>query len=67
MRVDQSGADESAHLGIGFLTATASDDWALTLKLCDRASSSESAAKEAANALKQEFKCVGLEYRTGTY
>ena len=67
MGVGQSGADENAYLGIGFLIATASDDWALTLELCECASSSESAAKEAAKALKQEFKCVGLEYRTGTY
>jgi hypothetical protein len=52
----------NAHLPIGFLTATASDDWTLLLELCERASASETAAKEAAKALKQEFKCVSLEY-----
>jgi len=43
---------------IGYLTATASDDWTLFLELCERASSSENMAKEAARALKQELKCV---------
>jgi hypothetical protein len=32
------------------------------LELCERASVSESAAREAAKALKQEFKCVDLEF-----
>lgn len=58
MGTDQSGGDGSTYLGVGFLTATASDDWTLVLELCERASASESAAKEAAKALKQEFKCV---------
>ena len=56
MGADQSGVDTSTHLGIGFLVATASDDWSLLVELCDRTSASASAAREAANALKQEFK-----------
>lgn len=42
----------------GYLTATASEDWALVLEVCDRASASESNAKEAVKALRREFKCV---------
>ncbi|KAJ7074452.1 hypothetical protein C8F01DRAFT_1100537 [Mycena amicta] len=41
---------------IGFLTATASEDWTLVLDVCDHASSSETAAKEAVRALRREFK-----------
>ncbi|KAF8515729.1 hypothetical protein BU17DRAFT_93374 [Hysterangium stoloniferum] len=41
---------------IGFLTATASGDWALVLHVCERASSSESMAKDASKALRREFK-----------
>lgn len=41
---------------IGFLTAAAPDDWSLVLEVCDRASASESAAKEASKALRREFK-----------
>ncbi|KAI0082116.1 hypothetical protein K474DRAFT_1767913 [Panus rudis PR-1116 ss-1] len=41
---------------IGFLTATASEDWALVLEVCERASASEAAAKETAKALRREFK-----------
>ncbi|KAJ7233193.1 hypothetical protein C8J57DRAFT_1480377, partial [Mycena rebaudengoi] len=41
---------------IGFLTATASEDWTLVLDVCDQASSSESNAKEAVRALRREFK-----------
>ncbi|KAG8749434.1 hypothetical protein FRC14_001378, partial [Serendipita sp. 396] len=41
---------------IGFLTAAAPDDWNMVLEVCDRASASESAAKEAARALRREFK-----------
>lgn len=61
MGADQPGYDLDTHSGIGFLTATASDDWTLLLELCERASASEGAAKEAAKALKQEFKYVDLE------
>ncbi|KAF9256015.1 hypothetical protein L218DRAFT_966754 [Marasmius fiardii PR-910] len=41
---------------IGFLTATASEDWALVLDVCERASANEANAKEAIRALKKEFK-----------
>ncbi|KAK7055193.1 hypothetical protein R3P38DRAFT_2845741 [Favolaschia claudopus] len=41
---------------IGFLTATASEDWTLVLDVCDHASSSEANAKEAVRALRREFK-----------
>ena len=56
MGADQSGVDTSTHLGIGFLTATASNDWTHLLELCERASASESAVREAAIALRQEFR-----------
>ncbi|KAG7095922.1 hypothetical protein E1B28_006606 [Marasmius oreades] len=41
---------------IGFLTATASEDWGLVLDVCERASANEANAKEAIRALKKEFK-----------
>ncbi|KAJ6476219.1 hypothetical protein C8R45DRAFT_373471 [Mycena sanguinolenta] len=41
---------------IGFLTATASDDWTLILDVCDHASATEMNAKEAVRALRREFK-----------
>ncbi|KAK1219992.1 hypothetical protein PQX77_017264 [Marasmius sp. AFHP31] len=41
---------------IGFLTATSSEDWALVLDVCERASASDSNAKEAIRALRREFK-----------
>ncbi|CAK5271033.1 unnamed protein product [Mycena citricolor] len=41
---------------IGFLTATASEDWTLVLDVCEHASSSDAAAKEAVRALRREFK-----------
>ncbi|KAJ7145894.1 kinase-like domain-containing protein [Mycena epipterygia] len=41
---------------IGFLTATASEDWALVLDVCEHASANESNAKEAVRALRREFK-----------
>lgn len=40
----------------GKLTATASEDWTIVLELCERASANEAAAKEAARALRREFK-----------
>ena len=46
----------TAQLVLGFLTATASEDWTLVLDVCDHASSSENAAKEAVRALRREFK-----------
>ncbi|KAJ7656695.1 hypothetical protein B0H17DRAFT_359049 [Mycena rosella] len=41
---------------IGFLTATASEDWTLLLDVCDHASANESNAKEAVRALRRELK-----------
>ncbi|KIM38386.1 hypothetical protein M413DRAFT_245421 [Hebeloma cylindrosporum] len=41
---------------IGYLVALSSTDWSLLLQVCDRASASEASAKEAAQALKWEFK-----------
>lgn len=41
---------------IGYLTATQSEDWSLVLEVCERASASESSAREAARALRREFK-----------
>ncbi|KAL0061689.1 Rho guanine nucleotide exchange factor [Marasmius tenuissimus] len=41
---------------IGFLTATASEDWALILDVCERASTSEANAKAAILALRRQFK-----------
>jgi len=58
---DPSIADKCS-CGVGFLTATASDDWTLVLELCERASISESTAKGAANSLRQELKCVDSEF-----
>jgi hypothetical protein len=49
-------------VGVGYLTATASEDWSLVLEVCDRASASEASAKEAVKALRREFKCVALIY-----
>jgi len=42
----------------GYLTATASQDWALMLEVCERASATEANAKEAVRALRREFKSV---------
>ncbi|KAJ7490137.1 hypothetical protein B0H11DRAFT_2009616 [Mycena galericulata] len=41
---------------IGFLVATASNDWILILDVCQVASANEKNAKEAARALRREFK-----------
>ena len=41
------------------MTAAAPDDWNLVLEVCERASANESAAKEAARALRREFRYVG--------
>ncbi|KAF4568144.1 phosphatidylinositol-3,5-bisphosphate 5-phosphatase [Pleurotus pulmonarius] len=50
--------DEEGQLTrmIGFLTATASEDWNLALDVCERASANEASAKEAVRALRREFK-----------
>ncbi|EIN05886.1 hypothetical protein PUNSTDRAFT_91523 [Punctularia strigosozonata HHB-11173 SS5] len=41
---------------IGWLTATASEDWSLVLEVCERASSTPDNAREAIRALRKEFK-----------
>ncbi|KAF8130904.1 hypothetical protein K438DRAFT_1999190 [Mycena galopus ATCC 62051] len=41
---------------IGFLAATAFEDWTLVLDVCDHASATEANAKEAVRALRREFK-----------
>lgn len=48
--------DEELTKMIGYLTATGSEDWTLLLEVCDRASASESNAKEAVRAIRKEFR-----------
>ena len=48
----------SNFVALGYLTATSSEDWAVVLDVCERASATEANAKEAAKALRREFKCV---------
>jgi hypothetical protein len=45
---------------LGYLTATSSEDWAVVLEVCERASANEANAKEASKALRREFKCVSI-------
>jgi len=45
---------------VGYLTATSSEDWTLVLEVCERASANEANAKEAARALRREFKYVSV-------
>jgi hypothetical protein len=40
----------------GYSTASSVEDWALALEICERASANEANAKEAATALRREFK-----------
>jgi len=40
------------------LTATQSEDWAVFVRVCGRASATEASAKEASEALGKVFKCV---------
>jgi hypothetical protein len=54
-RKEEDGQAELTRM-IGFLTATASEDWSLVLEVCDRASASEANAKEAVKALRREFR-----------
>ncbi|KAF8175150.1 hypothetical protein BJ912DRAFT_37738 [Pholiota molesta] len=54
-RREEDGPAELTRM-IGYLTATASEDWALVLEVCDRASASENNAREAVRALRREFK-----------
>ncbi|GBE87135.1 hypothetical protein SCP_1003820 [Sparassis crispa] len=57
---DRERREEEAHdvltRMIGYLTASASEDWSLVLEVCERASANEVSAKEAAKALRREFK-----------
>ncbi|KAF8130374.1 hypothetical protein EV363DRAFT_1399531 [Boletus edulis] len=54
-REDDNGTAELTRM-IGYLTATASEDWSIVLEVCERASANEQNAKEAARALRREFK-----------
>ncbi|KAI6030297.1 hypothetical protein EDC04DRAFT_87826 [Pisolithus marmoratus] len=54
-RDDDAGSSELTRM-IGYLTATASEDWIIVLEVCERASATEANAKEAARALRREFK-----------
>ncbi|KIK09506.1 hypothetical protein K443DRAFT_388733 [Laccaria amethystina LaAM-08-1] len=54
-RTDDNPQAELTRM-IGYLTATASEDWGLVLEVCDRASANEANAKEAVRALRREFK-----------
>ncbi len=62
MGADQAVVDSSTHLGIGYLVDTSCHDRALVFELCKCASAGGNAAREAAKALKLEFKCVVLEF-----
>ncbi|KAH7100451.1 hypothetical protein BKA62DRAFT_830912 [Auriculariales sp. MPI-PUGE-AT-0066] len=41
---------------IGYLTGFAADDWTVVLEVCERAAANEANAREAAKALRREFK-----------
>lgn len=58
---DRPDDDVTAELTkmIGYLTATASEDWNIVLEVCERASANEANAKEASRALRREFKFAG--------
>ena len=55
-KVQEKDAQYELIRMIGYLTATSSEDWALVLEVCERASASEASAREAARALRREFK-----------
>ncbi|KAF9529032.1 hypothetical protein CPB83DRAFT_279639 [Crepidotus variabilis] len=55
VRREEDPQDELTRM-IGYLTATASEDWSLVLEVCERASANEASAKEAVRALRREFK-----------
>ncbi|KAG6330170.1 hypothetical protein ID866_8918 [Astraeus odoratus] len=59
-RDDDVGSAELTRM-IGYLTATASEDWSIVLEVCERASANEANAKEAAKALRREFKQVNFD------
>jgi hypothetical protein len=47
-----------ANVGVVYLTATSSEDWGLTLEVCQLASATGANAKEAVKALRRELMCV---------
>jgi hypothetical protein len=53
-------------LPLGYLTATACEDWEVVVEVCERASANQANAKEAAKALRREIKCVStsISYRS---
>ncbi|KAL1747805.1 hypothetical protein HDZ31DRAFT_80224 [Schizophyllum fasciatum] len=57
-RIKEARREDDGELTrmIGYLTATSSEDWALVLEVCERASASDALAKEAVRALRREFK-----------
>ncbi|KAF6750828.1 hypothetical protein DFP72DRAFT_909441 [Ephemerocybe angulata] len=55
-RIDHTDPVNDLTRRIGYLTATASEDFTLVYDVCDRASASEANAKEAVRALRREFK-----------
>ena len=59
---DRSGVDTSTHLSIIALVTTACDDLWDVFEVCSRVSASESAAREAAKAVRKELTCVALEF-----
>ena len=48
----------AAVFPLGYLTATAVQDWSLLLEVSERASATETGAKEAIRSLEREFKFV---------
>ncbi|KAI0277856.1 hypothetical protein BGY98DRAFT_977023 [Russula aff. rugulosa BPL654] len=53
---DREDGQQDLMRMIGYLTATSSEDWTVVLDVCERASATEANAKEAAKALRREFK-----------
>ena len=60
MGADRSGGNTSTHSGI--IVVVTSGDLQDMYEVCSRASARESAAREAAKALKEELQCVVLEF-----
>ncbi|KAF8438655.1 hypothetical protein L210DRAFT_3646904 [Boletus edulis BED1] len=58
-REDDNGTAELTRM-IGYLTATASEDWSIVLEVCERASANEQNAKEAARALRPQLAAARL-------
>ena len=53
--IQRSCTDEVSSI-VGYVTDFAADDWNVVLEICDRAAASEANAREAAAALRREFK-----------